>query len=122
MEAWPGSRSAAILPTPSLTSAVKPVHRQEDRIFVATRMAGGPSQQAEGKAQVDRIKGQTLQRNRRVEERAPEGAAGAGLGILVPGGLRKAQVAEAERGSQTDSLDLPCSPHLQYKGAGVKGL
>ena len=34
----------------------------------------------------------------------PEGAAGAGLGILVPGGLRKAQVAEAERGSQEAHL------------------
>lgn len=30
-----------------------------------------------------------------MEERVPEGAAGAGLGILVPGGLRKAQVAGA---------------------------
>ena len=35
-----------------------------------------------------------------------EGVAEAGLGILVPGRLRKAQVAEAERGSQTDSLEL----------------
>lgn len=42
MEALPGSRSSAILPTPSLTLAVKPVHRHEDGIFVATRMAGGP--------------------------------------------------------------------------------
>lgn len=46
-------------------------------------------QQAEGRALVDRIKGQTLWRNRREEERAPEGTAGAGLGILVPGRLRK---------------------------------
>ena len=50
MEAWPGSRSAAILPTPSLTSAVKPVHRQEDRIFVATRMAGGPRPAGRGQS------------------------------------------------------------------------
>ena len=60
MEAWPGSRSSAILPIPSLTSAVKLVHRLEDRIFVATRMAGGPRPAGRGQAWLDRITGQTL--------------------------------------------------------------
>lgn len=50
MEAWPGSRRSTILPTPSLTSAVKLVKKQEDRIFAATRMASSPRPKGRGQS------------------------------------------------------------------------
>lgn len=37
-----GSRCSTIFSTPSLTKAVKPVQKHEDRIFVVTSVAGSP--------------------------------------------------------------------------------